>query len=457
MSELLQYVTSNHARYVNELSELLAIPSVSALPQHNADLRRCAEWTAAQLARVGLQNVRLFETPGHPIVYGDWLQSREAPTILCYGHYDVQPSDPLQRWVSPPFEPTIRDGKLYARGASDDKGQFFAHLKAIEALLVLAHRLPVNIKMLVEGEEEVGGTHLDDFVCSQTACLRADAIVISDGAMFDRGVPSLCLGMRGLAYFQIDVHGAASDLHSGSFGGTVANPAFVLAQLMGRLKDVAERIAIPGFYERVRPLAAAERAAIADIPFDEHEYGERLGVPALAGEAGYTTLERAWLRPTLDVNGLSSGFAGEGAKTVLPAEAVAKISMRLVPDQDPDEIGDLLEAYVRDVTPTGVRVAVTRMNQAQPWAAKKDSLFLPAAQRALETAFGVRPLFTREGGSNPIVPRFEQILHAPVVMFPLGLPDDQPHAPNERLDLETFQKGIVACARLYEEIGSMRS
>ena len=329
------FINANRDRYVRELTEYLAIPSVSALPDHAADVGRCAEWTADELKRVGLENVRTIETPGNPVVYGDWLHAEGAPTILFYGHYDVQPVDPVDQWESPPFEATVRQGEIYARGAADDKGQIFMHFKAVEACLREGGRLPVNIRLILEGEEEVGSTHLDGFVRGHEDELAADVVVISDTPMFDRGVPSICYGLRGLTYCQIDVRGTASDLHSGSFGGAVANPAFVLAQMLAQMKDRGGRVKIPGFYDDVRSLSDAERAEFAKLPFDERRYRNDLGAPKLFGETGYTTLERLWGRPTFEVNGVLAGFTGEGAKTVIPATAMAKVSMRLVPDQDP--------------------------------------------------------------------------------------------------------------------------
>jgi acetylornithine deacetylase/succinyl-diaminopimelate desuccinylase-like protein len=452
MDVLDHQIAANQSRYINELSEYLAIPSISTSPEHAADVRRCAQWTAAALRRIGLENVRVFETGGHPIVYGDWLHATAAPTVLCYGHYDVQPVDPVSQWISPPFEPTTRDGYLHARGVSDDKGQIFAHFKAIEAHLSLKGRLPINVKVIVEGEEESGGTLTARFVRRSHELLATDAIVISDGAMFNRGIPSICCGLRGLAYFDIEVRGAAADLHSGTFGGTVVNPATVLVGILDELKTETGRVAIPGFYDNVRDATPAERDAIARVPFDETAYLTMVGATALEGEQGYSTLERAWVRPTLDINGLTSGFAGEGAKTVIPAIAAAKLSARLVPEQTAQDVGDLLEEYLKTLAPPGARVSLTRVQDAAPWAARLDNPYVRAAGRALEYAFGVPPIFVREGGSNPIVPTFEEALGAPVVLLPLGLPDDRPHAPNERLDLAVFQRGVLACASLYEEL-----
>ncbi|MGQ0732785.1 MAG: dipeptidase [Acidobacteriota bacterium] len=455
MDNIVDFINLNRDRYVEELTEFLAIPSISALPQHKDDVRRCAEWTAEQMRRVGLDGVRLESTPGHPVVYGEWTGAAGAPTILFYGHYDVQPVDPLHLWTSPPFEATVRDGELYARGAVDDKGQVFMHFKAVEAHLKQQARLPVNMKFLIEGEEEVGSANLDHFVNANKERLSADVVVISDSPMFDRGVPSICYGLRGLVYFQIDLRGSKSDLHSGSFGGAVANPATVLAQVLAQMKDRAGHIKIPGFYDDVEPLRPEEREEFARLPFNEKKYRQDLGAPRLSGESGYSTLERIWARPTFDVNGLLAGFTGDGAKTVIPAVAMAKVSMRLVPNQDPKKIGDLFEAYLKKVTPRSVELAITRMHGGKPWMTAFDNRFVQAAGRAIERGFGQRPVFNREGGSIPVVATFQKELGLPCVLFGVGLPDENAHAPDEKLDLGNFHNGIIASAYLYDEIGSL--
>ena len=452
MHNVIDFINTHRDRYVDELKQYLAIPSISALPEHAGDVKRCAEWTAAEMGRVGLEHVRLIETPGNPVVYADWLHADGAPTILFYGHYDVQPVDPLDEWESPPFEATIREGEIYARGAADDKGQVFMHFKAVEACLQKTGRLPTNIKFILEGEEEVGSEHLDRFVLDHKDKLAADVVVISDSPMFDRGVPSICYGLRGLTYFQIKLRGSNTDLHSGSFGGAVANPAFVLSQVLNQMKDRGGRVKIPGFYDDVRPLRDEERAEFAKLPFSERRYRNELGVPKLSGERGFTTLERVWGRPTFEVNGLLSGFTGEGAKTVIPAVAMAKVSMRLVPDQDPDKIADLFEAYVKQVAPKTVALEITRMHGGKPWMTDFDNQFVQAAGRAIETGFGRKPVFNREGGSIPVVATFQEVLGLPSVLFGVGLPDENAHAPNEKLDLENFHNGIIASAALYNEI-----
>ena len=451
-----EFINANRDRYICELTDYLAIPSVSALPEHAGDVLRCAQWTERELKRVGIENVRLIETPGNPVVYGDWLHADGAPTILFYGHYDVQPVDPLDEWDSPPFKAEVRQGEIYARGAADDKGQVFMHFKALEAVLKHEERLPVNIRLIIEGEEEVGSEHLDDFVREYKRELGADVVVISDSPMFDRGVPSICYGLRGLTYCQIDLRGTRIDLHSGSFGGAVANPAFVLAQVLEQMKDRNGRVRIPGFYDGVRPLSDAERAEFARLPFDEERYRRDLGAPELFGESGFTTLERVWSRPTFEVNGLLSGFTGEGAKTVIPAKAMAKVSMRLVPDQNPDTIADLFETYVREVAPKTVELTVSRMHSAKPWMTEFDNEFVRAAGAAIEAGFGKRPILHRDGGSIPVVSTFQEVLGLPSVLFGVGLPDENAHAPNEKLNLENFHDGIVAATALYKKIGELR-
>jgi acetylornithine deacetylase/succinyl-diaminopimelate desuccinylase-like protein len=456
MIPVIDFIHTNRDRYIKELTDYLAIPSISALPEHKGDVRRCAEWTADEMRRVGLENVRLIDTPGHPVVYGDWLHAASAPTILFYGHYDVQPVDPVDLWTTPPFQATVRDGEIYARGAADDKGQVFMHLKAIEAHLKNGGKLPVNIKLIIEGEEEVGSANLDNFIRANKHMLGADVVVISDSAMFDRGVPSICYSLRGLVYCQIDLRGTKSDLHSGVFGGAVVNPNMALAQILAQMKDRGGRIKVPTFYDDVRPLSDAEREAWKKLPFNEKKYRKDLGAPKLFGESGYTTLERVWARPTLEVNGMLGGFTGEGAKTVIPAVSMAKVSMRLVPDQDPDKIAKAFEDYVRKVAPKSVEVKVTRLHGAKPWLTEYDSPWVQAAGRAIEKGFGRPPVFCREGGSIPVVSTFQAELNLPSVLFGVGLPDENAHAPNEKLDLDNFHNGVVASAILYGEIADTK-
>lgn len=455
MDKIFDFINVNRDQYVEQLKTYLAIPSISALPAHADDVRRCAEWSAAELSRIGMHNARLVETPGHPVVYAEWLGAEGAPTILFYGHYDVQPVDPVELWTSPPFEATVRDGELFARGAVDDKGQVFMHMKAIEAHLSQAGRLPVNIKVILEGEEEVGSANLDDFIKANKDLLKADVVVISDSPMFDRGVPSICYGLRGLAYFQIDVRGTKSDLHSGSFGGAVVNPAMALASALAGMKDKSGRVKIPGFYDDVVPLREEERQEFAKLPFNEKRYRMDLGAPKLFGESGYTTLERVWARPTFEVNGLLSGFTGDGAKTVIPAVAMAKVSMRLVPNQQPEKIAELFEAYLKQVMSKSVSFELTRMHGGKPWMTSFDNKYVQAAGRAIERGFGKAPVFNREGGSIPVVATFQEELGLPCVLFGVGLPDENAHAPDEKIDLGNFHNGVIASAALYDEIGRL--
>ena len=453
-SDLDAYLVSNDARIQRELFDFLRIPSVSARSEHDADTARAAEWTAQSLRDAGLE-ASVHPTAGHPVVIGVWRGAGVgAPTVLVYGHYDVQPAEPLDLWTSPPFEPTIRDGRLYARGSVDDKGQLFLHIKALEAHLRARGRMAMNVIVLAEGEEEVGSEHLAEFIESHVDQLRADYVVISDSAMFAPGLPSILSSLRGLAYFQIDVQGPAQDLHSGSYGGAVVNPAMALAKILATFHDVDGRIAVPGFYDKVREWPAAVRTQMKGLPFDEGHFREETGAPSLGGEKGYTVLERLWTRPTCEVNGLLSGYTGEGAKTVLPAKAMAKVSCRLVPDQDPAEIERLMKAHVAKVAPKGVSVTVTHLHGGRPWRAELNGPLFDAARRALAAAFGREPVITGEGGSIPVVGDFARILGAPVALIGFGLPGENAHAPDEWMSMENFTKGMRAIATLWDELGA---
>ncbi|MEK7221303.1 MAG: dipeptidase, partial [candidate division NC10 bacterium] len=401
--------------------------------------QKAAEWLTAEMRAIGLEHVQILPTAGHPVVYADWLHAPGKPTALIYGHYDVQPPEPLDLWITGPFEPTVRNGELYARGAVDDKGQVFMHLKALEAHLKTQGALPVNVKLLIEGEEEIGSPNLDPFLLKHLDLIGADVVVISDTAMMAKGVPGITHGLRGLIYFQIDVEGTKSDLHSGSFGGAVINPAFALAQILARLKDRNGRITIPGFYDEVRKLSAEERRAMGRLPFSEKKFQKDLGAPALFGEKGFTTLERLWARPTLEVNGLVSGFIGEGAKTVLPGRAMAKVSMRLVPDQDPAKIARRFTQHVKRLCPKTVRLKVTEISgRGMPWLAPTDHPATQAMARAIQKGFGKQPVFTRTGGTIPVVATFTRLLKVPSLLMGIGLPDENAHAPNEKLDLDNL-------------------
>jgi acetylornithine deacetylase/succinyl-diaminopimelate desuccinylase-like protein len=397
----------------------------------------------------------VHQTPGHPIVLGEWRKAGpQAPTILVYGHYDVQPVEPLELWTSPPFEPTVRDGRLYARGSVDDKGQLYIHLKAAEALLRQRGSLPVNLIVLAEGEEEVGSEHLAEFIEKNARLLAADSVVISDSAMFAPGQPSILSSLRGLSYFQIDVTGPAQDLHSGSYGGAVVNPALALARILSTMHDARGRVAIKGFYDRVRKWPAKERAAIRKLRFREKGFLHETGAPALGGEDGFSTLERIWSRPTCEINGLLSGYTGEGAKTVLPSRAMAKVSCRLVPDQDPAKIGKLFRAHVKRVAPKGVKVDVKYIHGGMPWKAELSGSLYDAARVALRAAFGKDPVIVGEGGSIPVVGDFEHVLKTPVLLLGFGLPGENAHAPDEWISLDNFSRGLRAVATLYEQLGS---
>lgn len=423
------------------LLEFLAIPSVSTDPARKEDVRRAGLWLEERLQALGFRT-ELQETPLHPILYAERLVDEKAPTVLVYGHYDVQPPDPLELWDTPPFSPTVREGRLYARGASDDKGQLFAHLLAAEGA-------PVNLKFLVEGEEEVGSPHLLPFVRANRERLRADLVLISDGAMVAPHTPTLTYGLRGLCYLEVRLQGARRDLHSGAFGGVAPNPIQALGWLLARLKDERTgRVLIPGFYEKVRPVPEEEKALWPE-PHEEALKRE-LGVEVLPGEEGYSVLERLWARPTLDPNGVWGGYQGEGSKTVIPAEAGMKLSMRLVPDQDPEEVAGLAEAYLREVSPSGYRLEVRRLHGGKPFLTDPFSPPMRLMARALEEVWGRPPVYAREGGTIPVVAELKEVLSAPVVLLGLGLPDDNLHAPNEKLDLINLERGVAAIRRFYE-------
>ncbi len=455
MDNIITHLRNNHDDYLEMITELIAIPSVSSDPDRAEEVVRCARHLQSDLEKVGLENTHLFETPGHPIVYGDWLHAGDAPTVLIYGHYDVQPEDPVELWDTPPFEATERNGRLYGRGAVDDKGQLYIHLAAIDAWIKENQQLPVNVKVIFEGEEEIGSAHLEDFLNENKEMLEADVIVVSDTGMFAKDVPSITYGLRGLAYFQVDIQGPAGDLHSGSFGGPVDNPANVLVHMLSTLKDDQGRIAIPGFYDDVVKLGEEERNNFRKLPFDEQSFqAESVGAPGLATDPEYSVLEQLWCRPTLDINGLHSGFTGEGAKTVIPAKSMAKVSMRLVPDQDPEKIGDLFEEHLRNVAPDTVQISIHRMHGGHPYLADINQPVFSSARQAVQRAFGKETALIREGGSIPFVRTITDILNSPAILLGFGLPDENAHAPNEWLDLENLYLGMESIAYLYEEIAS---
>lgn len=441
MQEIREYVAAHQQRFLDELFELLRYPSVSADPKYKDDVNRTAEFVAQKLRDAGAEQVEVCPTAGHPIVYGEKLIDANLPTVLVYGHYDVQPPDPLELWETPPFEPTVRDGKIFARGACDDKGQFYMHVKAFE-LMAATGTLACNVKFMIEGEEEVGSDHLGDFIKANTERLAADVVLISDTAMISLDTPSLETGLRGLSYLEVEVTGPNRDLHSGVYGGAVANPATILAKMIASLHDADNRITVPGFYDDVAELTEAERKALNEAPFDEAEYKRDLGIDALWGEKGYTTIERTGIRPTLEVNGIWGGYIGEGAKTVLPAKAQAKISMRLVPNQDSDTITKLFATHFERIAPDYVNVKVTPHHGGQPVVTPTDSKAYRAAEKAIEEAFGKKPIPTRGGGSIPIVSLFEKELGVKTVLMGFGLDSDNLHSPNEKYDIANYLKGI---------------
>lgn len=453
MSELDRYLTDNQDRFLENLKAALRIPSVSSQREHKADVKRCAEHIAAHLKSIGMTRAEVMTTPGHPVVYAEWLGATAKPTVLLYGHYDVQPPEPLDLWKTKPFEPTVIDGKLYARGACDDKGQVYMHLSAIEAHLAVNKRLPVNMKLVIEGEEEAGSESLEGFLKGNRKMLDADVIVVSDTSMLAPDHPALTYALRGILYTQIEVVGPTRDLHSGEFGGAVMNPANALCGIIAALKDADGRVTVPGFYDRVRELSAAEREAYAAVPFDEAGFIKESGAPMAWGEKGQSTLERVWSRPTLDVNGMWSGYTGEGSKTVLPSFAAAKVSMRLVPDQDADALFVAFEKHVRALAPAAVKVKVQNMHAGKPWITSPEHPMLQAAIRALARAWTKKPALIREGGSIPVMATFQETHNLPCIMMGFGLHDDQVHAPNEKFSLTSFHGGTRSCAYLYEELG----
>ncbi len=434
----LAFAEGNRAQALDELKNFLRIPSISTLPEHTPDVRRAAEFLADELRRIGMENVRLIETSGHPLVYADSLHAPGKPTILCYGHYDVQPPDPLDEWLSPPFEPTERNGNIYARGAVDDKGQLWMEVKALEALLK-AGPLPVNVRVLSEGEEEVGGEGIATYLREHHEELKCDVALVCDTELFAPDLPTLCVGLRGMIYTEIEVRGARTDLHSGMYGGAAPNPFVALAQVIAKLKDDEGRILIPGIYDGIEAPTAAELEAWKSLPFDEEHYREtEVGSSVLTGEPGYSVLERTWARPTLDVHGMPGGFTGAGAKTVIPAKALAKVSLRLVPGMTPQDTFDKLRSYVATITPKGVSIEVRLIHSGEPVVVGTDNPFIHAATEAMHAVFNKDTVFVRGGGSIPIVGDFARQLHVPAVMMGFGLPDDNLHAPNEKLTSATF-------------------
>lgn len=451
MKDVIKYIRDNKENYIEELKDFLRIPSISTLPENKNEVERCAKFVAENLKKTGMSRVKIFKTEGHPIVYGEWLGAPGKPTVLVYGHYDIQPVDPLELWNSPPFEPTIKNGKIFARGATDDKGQVFVHFKSVEAFFKKEGSLPLNVKFIIEGEEEIGSESLSIFLKNNSDLLKCDTVLISDTSLYAAGIPTLTYGLRGVSYFDVEMEGPNRDLHSGSFGGSVANPINVIAKVISKLHDKNGRVTIPGFYDDVLKLAKRERENFKALKFSNKKYAKDLGVAELSGEKGFTTLERIWARPTLDCNGIIGGFTGKGAKTIIPSKVAAKISMRLVPSQDGDKIAKQFTRFIKKLTPKTVKVKINKIHSGEGSLTPIDSPANIAAAKALEKAFGKKTVFVREGGSIPIVTDFSKRLKSPMVLMGLGLDSENLHSPNEHFDLNHFHLGIMSSAYFLKE------
>jgi len=448
------FVEKNQPRLLDELKTFLRIPSVSTLPEHVPDVLRAAQFVADSMKTAGLENIEIIATAKHPLVYADWLHAPGKPTVLCYGHYDVQPPDPLDEWITPPFEPTVRDGNIYARGSADDKGLMYMHIKAVEALLATTGTLPVNLKFLIEGEEEVGGESVAKFVAENPARLKADVALVSDTELFAEGLPTLCIGLRGLIYTEIEARGPSRDLHSGMYGGAAPNAVFGLIELLSKMKDANGKIQIPGMYDDVAPPTPAERSSWEHLPFDEKEFlKNEVGATRLTGEPGYSVFERTWARPTLEVHGIAGGFTGAGAKTVIPARATAKVSMRMVPHQDPEKIIAAYKKFVAENTPAGIQTEVRVLSWGPAIMVNPDHPAIHVAAQAFRDILGKETVFIRSGGSIPIVGDFAKHLGIPTILMGFGLPDDGLHSPNEKYKVANYYAGIMTIAHFFEQYG----
>jgi acetylornithine deacetylase/succinyl-diaminopimelate desuccinylase-like protein len=456
-SSAVDFARQNQGRFLNELKDLLRIPSVSTLPEHTDDVRRAADFISLELKRIGMQNVEVIPTSGHPLVYADWLNATGKPTVLCYGHYDVQPPDPLDEWHTPPFEPTERNQNIYARGAVDDKGQMYMHVKALESLFQAGGgKLPLNVRVIIEGEEEVGGEAIAKFVREQSARLKSDFALVSDTEMFAPDLPTLCVGLRGMVYTELEAQGAMVDLHSGMYGGVAPNPLEALARIISKLKDESGKILVPGFYDKVATPDASELQDWNSLPFNEEHYRKtEVGSKELTGEKGYSVMERTWSRPTLEVHGMPGGFTAAGAKTVIPARASAKISMRLVPNQNPVEIFEAYSKFVNSMVPRGIELKIKCWSQADPIIIRTDNKYVKASTEAMRDVFHKETVYIRSGGSIPIVADFEKHLKIPSVMMGFGLPDDNLHAPNEKFHIPNFYRGIESIILFFQKLGAM--
>jgi len=451
---LADFIDARREQHLTELCEFLRIPSVSAKSEHKPDVERAARWVADNLEAAGFKSVEIIPTNLHPLVYAESLEAPGKPTILFYGHYDVQPAEPLNLWTTPAFEPAVRNGNLFARGTADDKGQVHIHLKALQCIQALQGKLGINVKVLIEGEEEVGSVSLWDYVQKNREKLKADALVVSDTSMLAKGVPSITYGLRGLNYYQIELTGPARDLHSGVYGGAVPNPLTILAELFAKLHDKNFRVAIPGFYDGVGKLAVAERKALNSLPWKKKDFERAVGAPSYDGEKGFSIVERLWTRPTLELNGIWGGYQGEGAKTVIPSKAFAKFSTRLVPHQDPQKIAKLVEKHVRKLLPKSVHCKFDVLSTGKPWSASFQAPIFKKAQNALEKGFGKRAVFIREGGSIPFVTQMHDTFKVPCVLIGFGLPDENAHAPDEHIALENYFGGIKAIAHFYADLAA---
>jgi acetylornithine deacetylase/succinyl-diaminopimelate desuccinylase-like protein len=452
MDKVLAWIDEHRNDFVKRLDAWVRIPAISSDPAHKADMTKNAQFLAAEIKALAPDRCEIWETPGHPAVFAEWKHAPNAPTLLIYGHHDVQPVEPLAEWKSPPFEPAVREGRMWGRGVVDDKGQVLIHVKAIQAFIETQKKLPINIKLIVEGEEEIGSANLDGLMRQKSKDLEADYVCVSDTAMFGRGIPSLCVGLRGLMYMEVYIEGPSTDLHSGSYGGAIANPVNVLAKMIASLHDENGTIRVAGFYDGVVALTSADRKEIGSLPFDEKGWLASTGAPALWGEKEFSVLERVWARPTLDCNGISGGHEGEGSKTIIPARAMAKISCRLVPNQEPEDIYKKVSAHLQKVAPPGVKVRCVELHGGRPYLAPIDHPVYEVAKRAFSKAFGKPTVFIREGGSIPFVRTIADVTGKPCLLMGFGQPDENAHAPNEWLDLENFHLGIKSAAHLYDEL-----
>jgi len=454
MNEIINHINSNFDFYIEELKDFLRIQSISTLPEHKNDMQTAAEFVAKKIKDAGISKVEIYQTEGHPVVYAEWLGAPGKPTVLIYGHYDVQPADPIELWNTDPFEPLIKDNKIFARGATDDKGQMYVHIKSVESFFKVYGNLPVNVKFLIEGEEEIGSKHLYKFLDENKKLLKCDAVLISDTSLWDEGIPTITYGLRGICYMEVEISGPNRDLHSGTYGGAVPNPINILAEVISKLKDKNGKITIPGFYDDVLKITKQEKENLKKLKYTEKEFGESIGIKKSVGEKGYSLLERIWNRPTLDCNGIIGGFTGIGAKTIIPSKASAKISMRLVPNQSPKRIEKLFHNHVKKITPNYVNVKISGIHGGNPFLANLDDPIIKVAAKSMEKAFGKPTVFMREGGTIPIVVEFSKKLKATPILMGLGLDTENLHSPNEHFNLNHFKLGIISSAYFLNDLGT---